>query len=140
MQIHQETFSLKTRGRGIVEITAKATEFVTKHGIQQGLCQVFLPHTSASLIFCENADPTVLRDLEAFTSRLVPDGNRLFLHDAEGPDDMPAHVRTVLTQNALNIPIVQGRLALGTWQGLFLWEHRTVPHQRQVILTIIGQN
>lgn len=140
MQIYQEMFSLPTRERGIVEITPKVIRFVSNHGIQQGLCHVFLAHTSASLIFCENADPTVCRDLEAFMKRFVPDGDNLFLHDAEGVDDMPAHVRTVLTQNALSIPIVQGRLALGTWQGLFLWEHRIAPHQRQVTMTIIGQS
>lgn len=139
MQIHQEILSHKTHGRGIVEITPQIAKFVSHSNILKGLCHVFLAHTSASLIFCENADPTVLRDLEAFISRLVPDGDRLFQHDAEGPDDMPAHIRTVLTQNALSIPIVQGRLALGTWQGLFLWEHRVAAHQRQITLTIIGE-
>lgn len=139
MQIYQEMISLSTHGRSIVEITPKIIRFVSNHRIQQGICQVFLAHTSASLLFCENADPTVCRDLEAFIMRLVPDGDPIFSHDAEGIDDMPAHVRTVLTQNALSVPIVQGRLALGTWQGIFLWEHRIAPHQRQVTITIIGQ-
>lgn len=139
MQIHQEIITFRTLGRGIVDITSKLAEIVSQSNIQQGICHVFLAHTSASLIFCENADPVVCRDLEAFIARLVPDGDPLFLHNAEGPDDMPSHIRTVLTQNALSVPIIQSRLALGTWQGLFLWEHRTAPHQRQVTLTIIGK-
>ena len=103
-----------------------------------GLCNVFLHHTSASLILCENADPDVRRDLESFMSRLVKDGDSLYVHDAEGPDDMPAHVRTVLTQNSINVPVREGQLALGTWQGLYLWEHRHAPHRRRVSVTVIG--
>ncbi len=104
-----------------------------------GLATVFIHHTSASLIICENADPSVRRDLEAFAARLVPDGDQLFTHDAEGPDDMPAHVRTVLTQTSIGIPIEDGALALGTWQGLYVWEHRTAPHRRRVTVTVIGE-
>ena len=104
-----------------------------------GLATVFVLHTSASLIICENADPTVRRDLEAFAARLVPDGDRLFEHDAEGPDDMPAHVRTVLTQTSIGVPISDSRMTLGTWQGLYLWEHRTSPHQRRVSVTVVGE-
>ena len=129
---------IATPGRSIQSITALVADQVARSSISSGLCNIFLHHTSASLLLCENADPTVRQDLEAFFGRLVPDGDRLFRHTAEGPDDMPAHVRTVLTQNSISIPIRNGRLALGTWQGLFLWEHRTAPHRRNITLTIIG--
>jgi secondary thiamine-phosphate synthase enzyme len=109
---------------------------VQKADVDAGLCHVFIRHTSASLMLCENADPDVLRDLESFMSRLVPDGDPMFVHTAEGPDDMPAHVRSVLTQSNLTIPIVDGRCALGTWQGIFLCEHRHVPHRRKIVVTI----
>ncbi len=111
---------------------------VERASIVSGLCNVFVHHTSASLILCENADPQVRRDLEAFASRLVPDGDALFEHTAEGPDDMPAHVRTILTQSSLNLPVAQGRADLGTWQGLYLWEHRTAPHDRAVTVSVMG--
>lgn len=107
--------------------------------VRQGLCHVFVHHTSASLMLCENADPTVLRDLEAFMARLVPDGDPLFRHTTEGPDDMPAHVRSVLTQSAVSIPVCEGRCLLGTWQGIYLWEHRRYGHERQVTVTVCGQ-
>jgi secondary thiamine-phosphate synthase enzyme len=126
------------KGRGLHEVTDRVQAAVAESGIRDGLCTVFIHHTSASLIICENADPQVLRDLEAFIQRLVPDGDRLFRHTAEGPDDMPAHVRTVLTQVSLGIPVVKGRCDLGTWQGLYLWEHRTAPHTRRVTVTVIG--
>ena len=100
---------------------------------------MFIHHTSASLIICENADPSVRRDLETFAAKLVPDGDRMFTHDAEGDDDMPAHVRTILTQTSIGIPITKRKLALGTWQGLYLWEHRTSPHRRSVSVTVIGE-
>jgi secondary thiamine-phosphate synthase enzyme len=100
------------------------------------MCNVFLVHTSASLILGENADPSVRRDLETFFARLAPDGDPVYEHDAEGPDDMPSHIRTVLTQNSLSIPVVAGELALGTWQALYLWEHRKIPHERRVIVTV----
>ena len=106
---------------------------------REGLATVFIHHTSASLIICENADPSVRRDLETFAKRLVPDGDPMFTHDAEGDDDMPAHVRSVLTQTSIGIPIVDGKLALGTWQGLYLWEHRTAPHARRVTVTVVGE-
>lgn len=139
MQIYQKILSLLTKGRGFIEITSEVSDYVNQHELITGICHVFLAHTSASLIFCENADPTVLKDLEKFIQRLVPDGDSAFMHNAEGVDDMPAHIRTVLTQNSLSIPIVHGNLALGRWQGLFLWEHRLAPHQRQVTMTLIGQ-
>ena len=113
--------------------------FVDASGIETGLCHVFVRHTSASLILCENADPSVMRDLEAFMQREVPDGDPIFTHTAEGPDDMSAHVRSVLTQTDLNIPISSGHCALGTWQGIYLWEHRIAPHTRKVLLTINGE-
>jgi len=138
MKLHQATFKLANVKRGIHVVTKQVTDIVAQADINTGICNVFLPHTSASLIFCENADPTVRRDLEAFMKRLVPDGDSLFQHTAEGPDDMPAHVRTVLTQNSLTIPINQGKLLLGTWQGIYLWEHRLHPHDRQIFITVIG--
>lgn len=127
-----------TRGRGLVDLTADVQEFVRGAGARDGLCTVFVHHTSASLLITENADPEVHRDLERFFSRLVPDGDKLFRHDAEGPDDMPAHVRCALTQTSLSIPVRDGRCDLGTWQGIYLWEHRHAAHQRRVTLTVIG--
>src|SRR5690606_33899321 len=111
---------------------------VGQSGIGEGLCTVFIHHTSASLILCENADPDVRRDLEAFFERLVPDGDRLFVHDAEGPDDMPAHVKSVMTASSLSIPVAKGRCDLGTWQGVYLWEHRHAPHRRRVTVSVVG--
>jgi len=112
---------------------------VRASGVRGGVCSVFLPHTSASLMLCENADPSVRRDLETiFFSRLAPDGDRTYVHDTEGADDMAAHARSVLTSNSLTIPVAGGRLLLGTWQGVYLWEHRTGPHTRQVIVTVMG--
>lgn len=137
--IHRGDLTVPTRGRGTYDITQKLREIVTASGAREGLATVWIQHTSASLIVCENADPTVRKDLEAFVARLVPDGDRLFSHTAEGDDDMPAHVRTVLTQTSIGIPIADRRLALGTWQGIYLWEHRTSPHQRQVTVTVIGE-
>ncbi len=137
--IAQHEFTIRTRGRGTYDISRKVQDFVHESGVVAGVCQVFICHTSASLMLCENADPAVLRDLETFMSRNVPDGDPMFTHTAEGPDDMPAHVRSVLTQSDLNIPVRQGRCALGTWQGIFLWEHRFAPHSRRVIVTLQGE-
>lgn len=127
-----------TPGRGLVEITADLARAVAASCIDQGLCSVFIRHTSASLLITENADRDVLRDLETFMTRLVPDGDSRYRHDAEGPDDMPAHVRSVLTATDLSIPIRNGRLALGTWQGVYVWEHRTRPHLRRVCISLIA--
>lgn len=138
MVIRRE-LTIPTRGRGTYDITREVAQAVRDAGAREGLATVWIHHTSASLIVCENADPSVRRDLEAFVARLVPDGDRLFSHTAEGDDDMPAHVRTVLTQTSIGIPIGEGRLALGTWQGLYLWEHRTSPHERRVTVTIVGE-
>lgn len=138
MKSQQTLFEIFNPKRGIYSITEQITDIATSTTVKTGICHVFLPHTSASLIFCENADATVRRDLEAFMNRLIPDGDPLFKHTAEGPDDMPAHVRTVLTQNSLAIPVTEGKLLLGTWQGIYLWEHRTEPHRRQIIVTVMG--
>ena len=137
--IAQHEFTIRTRGRGTYDISREVQEFVRDSGVVAGVCQVFICHTSASLMLCENADPAVLKDLETFMSRTVPDGDPMFTHTAEGPDDMPAHVRSVLTQSDLNLPVRQGRCALGTWQGIFLWEHRFEPHSRRVIVTLQGE-
>ena len=137
--IAQHEFTIRTRGRGSYDISREVQDFVRESGVVAGVCQVFICHTSASLMLCENADPAVLRDLETFMSRAVPDGDPMFTHTAEGPDDMPAHVRSVLTQSDLNLPVRQGRCALGTWQGIFLWEHRLAPHSRRVIVTLQGE-
>ncbi|MCP4042518.1 MAG: YjbQ family protein [Gammaproteobacteria bacterium] len=134
----QETLEIQTRGRETTDLTNNVEHIVRKTGILTGLCHLFLQHTSASLILCENADPDVRRDLETFMARLTPDGNPLFRHTMEGPDDMPAHVRTVLTQSGLTIPITGGTCGLGRWQGVYLWEHRTSPHRRRLTVTVHG--
>ncbi|HUS29436.1 MAG TPA: secondary thiamine-phosphate synthase enzyme YjbQ [Kofleriaceae bacterium] len=136
---HRGELDVATKGRGTYDITQQVEDIVRASKAREGLATVFIHHTSASLIICENADPSVRRDLETFAAKLVPDGDRMFTHDAEGDDDMPAHVRTVLTQTSIGIPIVGGKLALGTWQGLYLWEHRTSPHRRHVTITVIGE-
>jgi len=138
LMYHHGTLLIETRGRGTQEITDQISSVVADSGVRDGLCAVFVHHTSASLLVTENADPQVRRDLDAFLARLVPDGDRLFRHTAEGPDDMPAHVRSALTQVSVGIPVIDGRCALGTWQGVFLWEHRTSPHRRRVTVTVIG--
>ncbi|CAN5849471.1 secondary thiamine-phosphate synthase enzyme YjbQ [soil metagenome] len=137
--IHRGDLTIATKGRGTYDITQEVRGVGAASGAREGLATVWIAHTSASLIICENADPAVRRDLEAFVARLVPDGDRLFTHTAEGDDDMPAHVRTVLTQTSIGIPIADRRLVLGTWQGLYLWEHRTSPHRRQVTVSVIGE-
>ena len=137
--ITQEILNIPTRGRGTYNISQQVKELVAGAAISTGLCHVFVQHTSASLVLCENADPQVRHDLEAFMSRLVPDGDRLFDHTQEGPDDMPAHVRSILTNMDLTIPVSGGRCALGTWQGIYLYEHRTHPHHRRVVVTVQGE-
>lgn len=134
----QHNLNYRTTGRGTQNISQDINDRVTESGLSIGLANIFLQHTSASLILCENADPTVRLDLESFMSRITPDGDPMYRHDDEGPDDMPAHVRTILTDSSLTIPFNSGRLQLGTWQGIFLWEHRTRPHQRKVIVTLYG--
>ena len=136
---HRGELTIATRGRGTYELTDRIAEIVRASSAHEGLATVFIHHTSASLIVCENVDPSVRRDLEAFVARLVPDGDPMFSHDAEGDDDMPAHVRSVLTQTSIGVPIANGRLALGTWQGVYLWEHRKTPHERRVTVSIVGE-
>ena len=138
MRQFSETLVLPTRGRSLLEITAKVSPWVTASGIASGLLTLFVRHTSASLLIQENADPAVMRDLERFFARLVPDGDPLFEHRQEGPDDMPAHVRSALTQTHLSIPVMDGTLSLGTWQGIYLCEHRIAPSSREVVLHLIG--
>ncbi|MCI0506359.1 MAG: secondary thiamine-phosphate synthase enzyme YjbQ [Gammaproteobacteria bacterium] len=135
----QKQIVVTTPGRGTLDITREVNAFVKESTLQSGLCHVFVHHTSASLILCENADPVVRHDLETFMRKLVPDGDPMFQHIDEGPDDMAAHVRTVLTQSGLTIPVTQGRCALGAWQGIYLWEHRKKNHQRRITLTVYGE-
>ena len=130
---------VRTRGRGLYEFTDEVAERVRRSGLTTGLVTVHVQHTSASLLIQENADPEVRHDLERFFARLAPDGDALFRHTVEGDDDMPAHVRTALTGVNLSIPVVRGALALGTWQGIYLWEHRRQPHSRQVVLHFLGE-
>lgn len=127
---------VQTSGRGLIEITAEVAALVDRVTVDGGLCTLFVQHTSASLLIQENADPDVCSDLEAFFRRLVPEGDSLWTHTAEGPDDMPAHVRSALTQVSLSVPVIGGRLALGTWQGIYLWEHRRRGSQRTVLVHI----
>ena len=131
--------TVTTRGRGFVELTHELNGVVRDSGLRIGLCALWIRHTSASLLVSENADPEVLRDLERYMQRLVPDGDPLFRHTDEGDDDMPAHVRAVLTHTDLNVPVRDGRLALGTWQGVLLWEHRLRGHARRVDVTLLGE-
>jgi len=137
--IAQKRLTIPTRGRGTYDITQEVEQAVRESGLTTGICHVFVQHTSASLILCENADPGVRHDLEAFLARLAPDGDPLFRHTQEGPDDMPAHVRTILTKADLTLPVSGRRCALGTWQGIYLYEHRTLGHHRQVTVTISGE-
>lgn len=135
--IKRDSFVVDTPGRGIFDITARVAAVVAAAGGGDALCHVFCHHTSASLVLCENADPVVRRDLEAYFARAVVDGDRLFQHVDEGDDDMPAHVRTVMTGSDLTLPVARGRLDLGTWQGVYLWEHRTSPHHRRITITVL---
>jgi len=137
--INQYLIELTTDGRGTYDLTHDVQSRIRESGIDQGLCHLFVHHTSASLMLCENADPTVRSDLEHFMQRLAPDGDPTYAHDAEGPDDMPAHIRSVLTQTGLTLPVTGGRAALGTWQGVYLWEHRYRPHHRRLTVTVQGQ-
>ena len=135
---HQETIPFRTRGSGILDITRDVTRVVDAAHVGLGTATIFVRHTSASLLIQENADPDVKRDLEAFLQRLVPEGDPLYRHTAEGPDDMPAHVKSALTATSLTVPIAEGRMLLGTWQGIFLWEHRRRGHTRQVVVHVSG--
>ncbi len=133
-----QTLEIQTRGQRLYEITSPIADWVNRQSIQTGLLTIFCRHTSASLLIQENADPTVRSDIEAYFDRLAPE-NGPYDHDSEGPDDMPAHLKTALTQVQLSIPVMKGSLALGTWQGIYLFEHRTHPHRRQIVVHLIGE-
>jgi secondary thiamine-phosphate synthase enzyme len=135
----QGTIEISTSGRGTSDVTRQVQDLVAGTGISTGLVHIFLQHTSASLMLCENADPDVRDDLERFMAKMVPDGDPMFRHVAEGPDDMPAHVRTVLTQSEMTLPVANGRCVLGTWQGIYLWEHRHAGHRRRLTITVQGE-
>ena len=135
---YQDSFAISTSGRQSIEITSEVEQVVRQSGIETGMAHVFLRHTSASLMLTENADPAVHDDLETIMSRLGPDGDPAYRHTTEGADDMAAHVRSVLTTNDLSVPVGGGRLLLGTWQGIYLWEHRYRPHRRECVVTLAG--
>lgn len=138
MAIHQTTLTVRTRGKGTYEITDEVAEALRASGFQQGAVTVFCRHTSCSLVLMENADPTARRDLEAWLERLVPENDPHFTHTLEGADDMPSHIKMALTRSSETIPFAEGELLLGTWQGIFLWEHRAMPHTRSLVLTFVG--
>jgi secondary thiamine-phosphate synthase enzyme len=138
MTHHQQLLKIQTAGKSLCKITSKVEAVVAESGVGTGLCTLFLRHTSASLLIQENADPDVLRDLENFFAKLVPEDSRRYIHNAEGPDDMPAHIRTALTKTSEQIPIAQGRLLLGTWQGIYVWEHRQRGHIRELVVHVTG--
>jgi secondary thiamine-phosphate synthase enzyme len=137
MIVHQRTVEIATSGRGLVDVTRDIAAVVTGSGVEVGLCAVFVRHTSASLVVQENADPAVLRDLSSWLERLAPESS-VYEHDDEGPDDMPAHLRSAVTRTSETIPVGAGHLLLGTWQALYLWEHRRAPHRRQIVVTVMG--
>jgi secondary thiamine-phosphate synthase enzyme len=139
MAAHTETFSVRTHGKGTTEITREIAGIVAHSGIRNGMVTVFVRHTSASLVIMENADPSARRDLEVFFDKLVPEDTPYFIHTAEGPDDMPSHIRMTLTRTSEVIPIINGRMALGTWQGVFLFEHRRAPHHREIAVSVVGE-
>jgi len=139
MPAHAETFAIDTRGKGTIEITEEVAEIVRRSRIATGTVTVFVRHTSASLVIMENADPSARRDLEKFFDHLVPENTPYFVHTDEGPDDMPSHIRMALTRTSEVIPIISGRMTLGTWQGIFLFEHRRAPHRRQIVVAVTGE-
>ncbi|MDQ8183393.1 secondary thiamine-phosphate synthase enzyme YjbQ [Pelagicoccus sp. SDUM812005] len=139
MAVYHSEINVRTQGQGTFEITDQARNALRESGIKNGVATVFCRHTSCSLVLMENADPSARHDLEGFLNRLVPENDRHFTHTYEGPDDMPSHIKMALTRSSETIPISDGRLLLGTWQGLFLWEHRTAPHTRSVVVTIMGE-
>lgn len=138
MTAHADGFGVRTRGKGTYEITAEVGRVVAESRVRTGTVTVFVRHTSASLVIMENADPSARTDLEAYFDRLVPEDLPYFIHTHEGPDDMPSHIRMALTRTSEVIPVVGGRMSLGTWQGIFLFEHRRAPHERQVVVSVVG--
>lgn len=139
MKAFTETFTVRTRGKGTTEITGEVARIVRESGVQTGMVTVFIRHTSASLIIYENADPSARTDLHEFFERLVPEDSDYFVHTAEGPDDMPSHLRMVLTRTSETVPIADGCMTLGTWQGIFLFEHRAAVHTRQIVVAVVGE-
>jgi secondary thiamine-phosphate synthase enzyme len=137
VKVHQRALSVSTEGRGLYDVTAQVARVVAESGVTTGLCTVFLRHTSASLVVQENADPAVLRDLERWMSKLAPEASD-YEHDAEGPDDMPSHLRSAVTRSSESIPVTGGALALGTWQALYVWEHRRAGHRREIVVHVAG--
>jgi secondary thiamine-phosphate synthase enzyme len=137
VKVHQTTVRVTTGGRSFVDVTDEVARVVGESGVTTGLCTVFLRHTSASLVIQENADPAVLRDLQRWMDRLAPEGNG-YEHDAEGPDDMPSHLRSAVTRSSESVPVTAGRLALGTWQGIYVWEHRRAGHRRELVVHVAG--
>jgi secondary thiamine-phosphate synthase enzyme len=139
MAAHAEAFEVRTRGKGTFEISDEVAAIVGRSGIQTGTVTVFVRHTSASLVIMENADPSARRDLEVFFDKLVPEDTPWFVHTLEGPDDMPSHIRMALTRTSEVIPVMNGRMVLGTWQGIFLFEHRRAPHRREIVVSVVGE-
>jgi secondary thiamine-phosphate synthase enzyme len=139
VRVHHERLKVSTQGKSLHDVTAQIVAVVQRSGVKQGLCNVFIQHTSASLVIQENADPAVLRDLERWLSDLAPE-RRAWEHDDEGPDDMPAHARTAITKSSESIPVEDGMLSLGTWQALYVWEHRAHSHRRQLVVTVMGSD
>ena len=139
MSAHAEAFEIRTRGKGTYEISGEVAGIVERSGIATGTVTLFVRHTSASLVIMENADPSARRDLEEFFERLVPESTPWFVHTDEGPDDMPSHIRMALTRTSEVIPVIRGRMALGTWQGIFLFEHRRAPHRREIVVSVVGE-
>lgn len=139
MSAHAEAFEIRTRGKGTFEITDEVAGIVARSGIATGTVTVFVRHTSASLVIMENADPSARRDLEVFFDKLVPEDTPWFIHTLEGPDDMPSHIRMALTRTSEVVPVMRGRMTLGTWQGIFLFEHRRAPHRREIVVSVVGE-
>jgi secondary thiamine-phosphate synthase enzyme len=139
MAVHQSTFTVRTSGQGTHEITAELARALEESGLRQGVLSVFCQHTSCSLVIMENADPSARRDLEGWLNRLVREDDPDFEHTLEGPDDMPSHIKMALTRTSETVPFQAGALLLGTWQGVFLWEHRRAPHARRLVVTVIGE-
>jgi secondary thiamine-phosphate synthase enzyme len=139
MQLHHDQLEVRSHGKGLYEITDDVQSKIDKSGVRNGTVTVFVQHTSCSIVIMENADPTAQRDLEKFFDRLVPENADYFTHDAEGGDDMPSHIRMVLTRTSETVPVMDGKMQLGTWQGIFLFEHRRAPHRRKVLVTIMGE-
>lgn len=138
MKVHQETLDVGTRGRGLLDLTSKIAGVVSASGVTTGLCTVFVQHTSCSLVIQENADPAVRRDMEKWIARIAPEDASAYEHDDEGPDDMPSHLRSSITKTSEVVPVTRARLALGTWQAIYLWEHRTAPHTRTIVVHVQG--